>query len=796
VHALVLPESPAGAGAGCFPMAVSADQKTRQLYAFGPFRVDPQKELLLRNNESIPLAPKAFQVLLVLMRGQKDVVTKDELLKAVWPDTFVEESNLSRNIFLLRKALGESPQDHQYIVTVPGRGYRFAGEVQFVPDAELNVVAASHPVAPFKKTSPWGWISVSIVLVIAAVVGALNLFVHRSPVLTSKDTVMLADFANSTGDHVFDGTLRQGLAIQLEQSPFLSLLSDQRIQRTLQLMGQPSDERLLPELAREICVRTGSAAILDGSIASFGSKYVIGVRARKCSSGELLDEEQVQVARKEDVLNGLTEIATKFRTQVGESLHSIKEHDTPLPEATTSSLEALKAFTLGDVQQIRNVEVLAALPFYLHAIELDPNFAIAYARLGAIYADLGQDEISRQYREEAFQRRDRTSEHERLYIVAHYYLDSSQFDKGFEAWELYRQTYPRDAIPLKNLAMGHLILGDFDKGLKNAQDAIAVDPDTGAQYLHAAWACLGLHRPEDAKAILNTALQRKVGGFGVHLMLAQVALVEHDNAALAREEALLKTGSLAEESLLYFEAMIAASRGQLKRSDELARQAMETSLRLQLKEAAARWLATQSRFEVEIGLGTKAIKDAHAALSMDSSPRVVSNAGLALALAHRDAEARSLIAQLEKRYPEDQFAQFVEVPEIRAALAMNHGDPVTALTYLERAKPFDRADPSARLERAGTMLRAGRLQDATSEFEVVSHFPFGASVAAVGSLWTCYTVNLFGPLANVGLARSRRLAGDISGSRRAYEEFLSAWKDADPNVPLLQQVRGEYAKLN
>lgn len=672
-----------------------------------------------------------------------------------------------------------------------------AEEVQFVPEEELNIVAASHSSvqAQVKETKPWGWITAAAIVLVAAVFGAFKLFVHRPRVLTGKDTVVLADFANSTGDPVFDGTLRQGLAIQLKQSPFLSLISDQRIQQTLPLMGQPPDTRLTPELARDICIRTGSAATLDGSIASLGSKYVLGMRARNCRSGDVLDEEQVEAAKKEDVLSALTDIATKFRTRVGESLSSIREHDTPLSEATTSSLGALKAFTLGEVRQIRNVEDLDAVPFYLHAIELDPNFAIAYARLGTIYSDLGQSETSRQYREKAFQLKDHTSEHERLYIVAHYYGDNFQFDKGMEAWELYRQTYPRDAIPLKNLAVGHNLLGEFDKGLENAQEAIRVDPDTGAQYILAAWACLGLHRAEEAKAILNTALQRKVGGYGIHMMLAQVALQQHDEPALTREEALLKTSTLAGISRLYFAAMLAASRGQLRRSEELASQAQETSLRLQLKEPAARWLAAQARLEAEIGLRTRAIENAHSALSLDTSPRVVAIAGLALAMARRDEEAQSLIIQLEKRYPDDQFAQFVEVPRIRAALALNHEDAIAAITYLERAKPLDRANPSTRLERARALLRGRRLKDAASEFEAVAGFPYGASVDAGGPLWTCFTVNLFAPLANLGLARSRGLAGDISGSRRAYQEFFVAWRDADPDIPILQQAKEEYARL-
>jgi DNA-binding winged helix-turn-helix (wHTH) protein len=307
-------------------MPADADRKAKQLYEFGPFRVDPEKELLLRGEETVPLTPKTIQILLVLMRHSKELVTKDDLMKMVWPDTFVEEANLSRNIFLLRRALGESPQDHQYIVTVPGRGYRFAETVQWVPEQELSIVAASHAKVQVevKETKPWPWSTVAVVLLIAVSVGAFRLLLRRSPVLTNKDTVVLADFSNSTGDPVFDGTLRQGLAVQLEQSPFLSLVSDQRIQRTLRLMNQPTDARISGQTAQEICERTGSAAVLEGSISNLGTQFVLGLRATSCRTGETLDQEQAQAARREDVLNALGQVANKFRTRIGESLTALK----------------------------------------------------------------------------------------------------------------------------------------------------------------------------------------------------------------------------------------------------------------------------------------------------------------------------------------------------------------------------------------------------------------------------------------------------------------------------------------
>ena len=356
-------------------MSESPSPRVKELYEFGPFRVDPEKETLLRAGEPVPLTPKTFQILLVLVRHSNEVVTKDDLMKTVWPETFVEEANLSRNIFMLRKALGESPQDHRYIVTVPGRGYRLAENVHLVSDHEISIIAANHSKVQIQvaETKPWGWIAVAGILLLAAAAGIFQLFWHRPVVLSEKDTVVLADFANSTGDPVFDGTLRQGMAVQLGQSPFLSLISEQRIRHTLRLMGRSADAPLTPDLAREICERTGSAAVLEGSIASLGSQYVVGLRARNCRTGDILDDEQAQAMRKEDVLNALTQIASKFRSRVGESLSTIQQHDTPLAEATTPSLEALEAYSLA-WKVHSSSGATAALPLFRRATEIDPNF--------------------------------------------------------------------------------------------------------------------------------------------------------------------------------------------------------------------------------------------------------------------------------------------------------------------------------------------------------------------------------------------------------------------------------------
>jgi eukaryotic-like serine/threonine-protein kinase len=378
-------------------MDPSTDQKVKQLYEFGPYRVDPEKELLLRGTETVPLTPKTFQVLLVLVRHSQELVTKDDLMKMVWPDTFVEEANLSRNIFLLRKALGETPQDHQYIVTVPGRGYRFAEEVQLVAE-ELNIVAASHSrvQVQVKETTPWGWVTVAVMfvlVVVAVAVGAFKLYVHRSPALTEKDSVVLADFANSTGDPVFDGTLRQGLAVGLEQSPFLRVMDDAEQQRDLRLMNVQPGTRISNQIARDVCVREGGAATIDGAIASLGESYVITLHANTCQDGATLAREQIQVEDKEHVLKALGSATAAMRSKLGESLDSIQQLNRPLEQATTTSLDALQNYTAG-LAVMGQGHFLGSVPLFERALAIDPNFTMAYYLLGIAYEQTGDMERS------------------------------------------------------------------------------------------------------------------------------------------------------------------------------------------------------------------------------------------------------------------------------------------------------------------------------------------------------------------------------------------------------------------
>jgi DNA-binding winged helix-turn-helix (wHTH) protein len=375
---------------GWAAVSANANQIGKELYEFGPFRVDAQREILLRAGETVALTPKTFQILLVLVRHSQEVVTKDDLMKTVWPDTFVEEANLSRNVFMLRKALGESPRGRRYIVTVPGRGYRLADSVHLVPEHELSVVAASHTKVKVqvREIKPWGWIAAVVVLLLGVAPLLLKYSLHRVPVLSQKDTLVLADFANFTGDAVFDGTLRQDLAAQLEQSPFLSLISEERIQQTLQLMGQPADARLTPQIAREVCQRTGASAVLDGSIASLGNQYVLGLKAANCRAGDTLAEEQATAVGKEQVLKALGNEAVKLRRKLGESLSTVEKFDTPIEQATTPSLEALQAYSLGVKAFVARDDLPAAILLFERAIRPRSEFRLGICLSGVELLEL------------------------------------------------------------------------------------------------------------------------------------------------------------------------------------------------------------------------------------------------------------------------------------------------------------------------------------------------------------------------------------------------------------------------
>ena len=775
-------------------MPASPNRGGKDLYEFGPFRVNPEKEILLRAGEPIQLTPKTFQILLVLVRHSNEVVTKEDLMKTVWPDTFVEEANLSRNIFMLRKALGERPQDHRYVVTVPGRGYRLAESVHLVADDELTIIAADHSKVQVQveETRPWGWIALAGILLVGVAAGAFRFFWHRPTVLTETDTLVLADFANSTGEPVFDGTLRQGMAVQLEQSPFLSLVSEQRIQQTLGLMGRPPDAPLTPELAREICERIGSAAVLEGSIARLGSQYVLGLRAKNCRTGDTLDEEQAQAANKEDVLNALNQVASRFRRRVGESLAAIKKHSIPLAEASTTSLEALKAYSTAEQVWFSTGPAATVAPLQ-RAIEIDPQFAMAHAFLGRMYADLWEPVLAAESANRAYELRNRVSDPERFFIMVPHDLDvTGNLEEAEQTAELWAETYPRDVRPRGFLSWIDQELGRYEQSLEEGKRAVALDPDFPPAYNNLAWAYVQLNRLPEAENTLLQASQHNVAFPEFLVMRYYIDFLKGDRAAMQREVARDEENPDVGDWIFHEEASTLAYSGRLQEARRKSRQAVDSAREaIHKRERAAMWEAGAAVREAFFGDPLEARQHATAALDFSKGRDVEYGAALAFALVGDRSRAQALAKDLEKA-SEDTFVRFNYLPTLRALDALSHRDSSSAIELLQTAAPYELSVGSASgffgilypvYVRGQAYVLAHRYPEAAAEFQRVLDYPGVVFADPVGAR------------AHLELGRAYALSGDKVKAKAAYQDFLTLWKNADPDIPMLKQAKVEYAKL-
>jgi eukaryotic-like serine/threonine-protein kinase len=530
------------------------------LVRFDEFELDLRAYQLRRSGRTLKLERIPLEVLCLLLERRGQLVTREEIIEKLWgKNVFLDTDNaINTAIRKIRQVLKDDREQPRFIQTVTGRGYRFIGQVSVVvvppanaptqeqPASISSPKAATHasPItigattgAPTRFGKRWKLIVSAIVAVLAFSVGSY-FYLRRAPKLTDKDTIVLADFSNTTGDSVFDGTLRQGLAVQLEQSPFLSLISDERIQQMLKLMAKPAGTRLTPEVSREICERTASAAVLDGSIASLGSDYVLTLRAKDCRSGEVLDEEQVQSARKEDVLNALSQIATKFRSRVGESLSTVEKYDVPLAEATTPSLEALKAYSAGWQVSFSSGSA-AAVPFFSRALEIDPNFASAYAALGRMYADIGESVLSAKNAGKAYQLRNRTSDQEKFFISVNYESQvTGNLEKAQQTSDLWKQAYPRAWMPHALLSgTVYLPLGKYAESVEENKIALGIDPDFSIGYSNLATSYMAVERTDEAEKTLQQAFERKLEIPDLFVQRYAIAFLEGDKAGMERETA-------------------------------------------------------------------------------------------------------------------------------------------------------------------------------------------------------------------------------------------------------------------
>jgi eukaryotic-like serine/threonine-protein kinase len=659
-------------------------------------------------------------------------------------------------------------------------------------DSESGTIAAAQSSATATRAHDekrkgaarrvWNYVAGAVVVVAAGAM-ALTYFTRRGAAMTEKDAILVTDFVNTTADPMFDGTLRKALAVDLEQSPYFNVFPEQKVRQTLQLMGRGSEDRVTGEIGREICLRDGIKAQLNGSIDSLGSQYVITLNAVNAATGESLAREEVQAGRKEDVLAALHRAGSDLRRRLGESIGSVERYDKPLSEATTSSLEALKALSLGDEKHLAGEEI-AALPLYQRATELDPNFAMAYARLGVIYSNLGQSQLSEQNRQKAFELRDRASEHEKLYIMSHYYADSGQLDKGITALELYKQTYPRESVPYNNLAGIYLQLGEFDKALENARQAMQLDPDSASSYDVLAASYAGLSRLDEAKATLTQAAQRKLGGSGIHAYLASVAYIQGDSAAMDKELELTRTGGPdGEMYALRLQAAVAACHGRVREAREFGEKARSEARRLSLREGEASDYSGQAFAEAAFLEKAAALDDAEQALRLSDSSSVALDSATALALSGEDRRAEKLADDVARQRPYDTLVQFATVPLIKAQVELNRGNTEKAISLLDGAMVYARASATTLFIRGNAYLKAGRGDEAAQSYQ------------RLVDLQNVFLTDPLVPLARLGLARAYALKGDKTRSRIAYQDFLAFWKDADSDVPLLRQARVEYAKV-
>ena len=744
---------------------------------------------LRKQGVRVKLQEQPFQVLAVLLQRPGEVVTREELRNHNWsPDTFVDfDNSLNTAINKLREALGDSADNPRFIETLPRRGYRFIAPVTG-PDRKDS--GGTGPGAT-GRTLEWRIILPAAVVLATAVVGGLFWRSRHRPVLTEKDTIVLGDFANSTGDPVFDGTLREGLSVQLEQSPFLSLVSEEGIHQTLRMMGQPANVKLTPEIAREVCQRTNSTAALDGSIALIGTRYDLILKAVNCGNGDLLASTEAQANDKSNVLDALGKAASEMRRKLGESLSTVQKYNTPLEQATTPSLEALQAYSLG-VKADGEGDLAAAVTFFEKAVQVDPNFAMAYLVKGGDLGLLGESTQAVENSRKAFALRDRVSQLEKLIIEEEYeFSTTGDVRLAVQICELGARTYPRASIFHEDLGAGWSFLGQYESALEESLKGLRLAPYRSVLYRQIAHTYLFLNRRDEAVTAANEAHAK---GLEANLtdVLYLVAFYRQDSAEMARQATRARGITGEEDLMLAMEADTAAYFGNLREARELSRRAANFAEKAGAEETAATYRGVSAFREALFGNAAITLQ------AMEPKGRLSGRdldyaVALAFAYAEDTKRAEALADSLGKMFPEDTIVQFNYLPTLHAKLALLGASPQEALHSLEAAAPYELGLPAAGLYnwpnlypvyvRGEAYLAAHRGGEAAAEFKkildhrgIVLNEPIGA-------------------LAHLQLGRAYAMQGDAPKARAAYQDFLTLWKDADADIPILRQAKAEYAKL-
>ena len=825
---------------------------TQKLLRFGVYELNLDTVELRKSGTLVKLPRQPFKVLAYLAAHAGQIVTREEIQSQLWgEDTHVDfEHGVNKCIKQIRAVLGDDADKPLYIETLPRHGYRFlapvvsktiaapgpkviesqsgersrstalgppvipappiaaslARQAQTAPVAQAAPAPQAEPAvepspgdvgqraSPVRRRRSLWIIGAALIIVLAA--GLYYWRAHKRTALTGKDTVVLADFENQTGDPVFDDTLRQALAIQLEQSPFLNVLSDGKLGATLKLMNRWPGARLTSKVAREVCLRSNSKAVINGSIALAGTEYLIVLKAEDCDSGDVLAQAQAQSRSKEEVIPALDTAASSLRAQLGESLSSIQKFSTPLIEATTPSLEALRAYSLG--RKISYAKgPMAALPFHQHAVELDPDFARVYAAMANFYSNVGESEKAAENARTAYRLSSKVSEPERLFIQAIYYVDATgELDKVEQVCRLWQETYPRDYTPYAILGSVYARLGNWTAALGQFHQAMRLEPNRGNNYHNVGVAYTSLNRFDEAEAVYRQA--QELGFQGALLQQARYELAflsgdanQMQQLASASAEGEPGTADL----LLAAQADTAAWYGKLAQAHDLTHRATDEALQNNARERAASYVVSAALVEVEAGRAQAAHADIDAALKTARNRDVLAMAGLALARAGDAGAAHKLATELNQRFPLDTLVRTYWLPSVEAAVALHERDPRQAIEILKRSSGVELGQPAEvqvflcpAYLRGETYLALRDGAAASIEFQkfienygLVGNFPWGA-------------------LARLGVARAYALQAETDPAARdkaraAYENFLALWNGADPNLPIYQQAKAEGAKL-
>jgi eukaryotic-like serine/threonine-protein kinase len=788
------------------PAPVQSPQRLR----FRQFELDLTCGELRKDGQKIALPPKAFEILRALVERPGEVVSREELRSRLWAgDTYVEfEDSLNHAVNKLRQALGDSVENPLFIETVPRYGYRFIGhKVEQCPDGQSrqeSAIESAHLAQSLSRdhahhvTHHRLWLGVVFAALILLGLST-NVFVHKQPAqaLTERDIVVMADFANKTNDPVFTDTLRQGLLVQLSQSPFFNFLAGSQIRQTLQHMGHKANEPLDDDLGRQVCQRNHGKAFLAGSIASVGDQYVLNLKAVNCSTGDVLAQQQTQVARKEDVIRALGEQATLLRGKLGESLGSIQKFDVPLEQATTPSLEALQAYSVG-WRYLSQSDSQAAIIPYQRAIELDPDFAMAYQALGSVYGNMDETGLMEENMGKAYSLRSRTTEAESLRIEAGYnmYVIGDRY-KGMEIYRLVKSVYPQAAYPYNHIGTAYIGLGQYDKALAEYQEFYRRNP-TGMGLGNLVGVLVNLSRQEEAEKLLAEGETRHLNRQSMLPFYYGLAFLRHDTQQMGKIVTEASADPGMQRQLFSMQADTAAYEGRFKQSRKFRQQAVEHCLNYSLVESAAAQLAAAAMQESDVGNFKQARLLAARSLTVARTRVVLAAAALAYAQAGNVHQAQQLVDELGRRYPSHTFATLLWIPNIQGIVAMQQGDSSRAVEILQTTSPVELGNGNSEMDnglelhpvhtRGQAYLAAHRGVDAAVEFRKILDHPELVGGSAVAG-------NTVVALAHVGLARAYVLQGESAKARSEYEQFLNLWKDADSDIPIYKQAKAEYAKI-